>query len=129
MLLLSDALFLATALTYVIASGIFLAYLAGSTNKQTSRFGPWILALGVVLHALGDLKGAEEALREATALAPDRLEASLDLGLLLCGDAGRPKEGIEMLEHFHQGGGRAPDAHAFESSLGACRALAKQGAP
>ena len=51
MLLLSDALFLATALTYVIASGIFLAYLAGSTNKQTSRFGPWILALGVVLHA------------------------------------------------------------------------------
>jgi ABC-type uncharacterized transport system permease subunit len=51
MLLLSDALFLATALTYVIASGIFLAYLAGSTNKRTSRFGPWVLALGVVLHA------------------------------------------------------------------------------
>ncbi|MEO8798548.1 MAG: cytochrome c biogenesis protein CcsA [Polyangiaceae bacterium] len=49
--MLSDALFLATALTYAIASGIFLAYLAGSTNKSTSRFGPRILAVGVVLHA------------------------------------------------------------------------------
>jgi Tfp pilus assembly protein PilF len=95
--------------------------------RRTEEKNPDIaLNLGVALHALGDLAGAEKALREATAMEPKKLEASLDLGLLLCGDAGRPKEGIEMLEQFHQSGGRAPDAHRFESALGACRALAER---
>lgn len=98
--------------------------------RKTETKNPDIaLNLGVALHALGDLKGAEQALRDAAGLDPKKLEASLDLGLLLCGDAGRPKEGIEMLERFHQSGGSAPDAHGFEAALGACRALAAGGRP
>ena len=87
------------------------------------------LNLGVVLHGLGDVAGAEKALREARTLAPKRLEASLDLGLLLCGDGGRPDEGIADLEQFERAGGRAPDGKGFEAAKAACRALAKGAHP
>ncbi|MGH7285924.1 MAG: cytochrome C assembly family protein [Polyangiaceae bacterium] len=49
---LSDVLFAATALTYVIASGVYLAFLAGSTKgTSASKLGPWLLGVGVALHA------------------------------------------------------------------------------
>src|ERR1035441_8418560 len=48
---LSDVLFVATAAAYLIASGIFLAYLVGSTAVAASRRGPVFLGIGAFLHA------------------------------------------------------------------------------
>ena len=83
------------------------------------------LNLGVVLRGLGDVKGAEQATRSAEKLAPSRLEASLNLGLLLCNEGGRPDEGIEALRTFRDKGGRPPDGHGFAAAMAACEALAK----
>jgi tetratricopeptide (TPR) repeat protein len=92
--------------------------------KRDKKDADVALNLGVVLHGLGDVAGAEEALRQARTLAPKRTEASLDLGLLLCGDGGRPAEGVTALEQFAQAGGHAPDGKGFAAALAACRALA-----
>jgi len=87
------------------------------------------LDLGVALHGLGDLSGAEKAFRAAAARAPSRPEATLDLGLLLCGDAGRPGDGVAMLDRFEASGGQSPDPKGVQAALDACRALAKGGTP
>jgi TolA-binding protein len=83
------------------------------------------LNLGVVLRGLGDIEGAEKTIRSAAQLAPDRLEVSLNLGLLLCGEGGRPDEGVKALEKFITGGGHPPNAKGFDAALAACKALAK----
>jgi ABC-type uncharacterized transport system permease subunit len=49
-LYIADALFLATALTYLFASILFVANLMGSDNKRT-RFAPRVVAIGALLHA------------------------------------------------------------------------------
>jgi ABC-type uncharacterized transport system permease subunit len=48
---LSDVLFVATALLYLVASGIFLAHLVGSTRLEGSRLGPGFLGVGAFFHA------------------------------------------------------------------------------
>lgn len=49
---LSDALFLATALVYVIASVLYLAFLSGSTKAtRAPKAGPWLLGVGALLHS------------------------------------------------------------------------------
>jgi tetratricopeptide (TPR) repeat protein len=84
------------------------------------------LNLGVALRELGDVEGAEKATRAAEDLAPDRIEAALNLGLLLCDEAGRPAEGVTALERFAKNGGHPPDGHRFEATLAACRMMAKE---
>lgn len=49
---LSDVLFVATALLYLVASGIFLAHLVGSTRLAGSRLGPGFLGVGAFFHAV-----------------------------------------------------------------------------
>jgi ABC-type uncharacterized transport system permease subunit len=49
---LSDVLFVATALLYLVASGIFLAHLVGSTRFAGSRLGPGFLGVGAFFHAV-----------------------------------------------------------------------------
>jgi tetratricopeptide (TPR) repeat protein len=114
-----------------IANGDFEAARAHllALRAQDARNADVALNLGVVLHALGDVAGAEKAWREAKAMAPGRIELSLDLGLLLCGDAGRPAEGIVSLEQFERAGGHAPDGKGFEAAMAACKALAKGAQP
>ncbi|MEO8878553.1 MAG: cytochrome c biogenesis protein CcsA [Polyangiaceae bacterium] len=51
MVALSDVLFVATALLYLVASGIFLAHLVGNTRLAGSRLGPVFLGVGVFFHA------------------------------------------------------------------------------
>ena len=47
---LSDVLFVATAAAYLLASGVFLAYLVGRAPVVTSARGPWLLGVGAFLH-------------------------------------------------------------------------------
>ncbi len=83
--------------------------------------------LAVTERALGQPEAAEKLLRAVLARAPGRLDASLDLGLLLCADAGKPSEGFQSLETFTSHGGRAPDAARYQAAFAACQALAKTG--
>ena len=50
--LLADVLFLATALVYLVASGLFVAYLAGSERvKGVPNLAPRLVLVGAMLHA------------------------------------------------------------------------------
>jgi ABC-type uncharacterized transport system permease subunit len=49
---LEGALFLATALAYLAACGLFLAYLANEKFASAGRRAPWLVAAGAGLHAV-----------------------------------------------------------------------------
>jgi ABC-type uncharacterized transport system permease subunit len=49
---LANALFVATAAAYLLASVLFVGYLAGvAGGARSGRFAPWVLSVGAVLHA------------------------------------------------------------------------------
>lgn len=50
-LYLADALFLATALIYLLAGSLFIAHLAGSTLTEAKVWAPRLVLVGAILHA------------------------------------------------------------------------------
>ena len=64
--------------------------------KDSPRLAQAHRLLGVALHELGDLAGAEEAFRRALALEPGLIEAATGLSELLRGQ-GRAEEAVALL--------------------------------
>lgn len=83
------------------------------------------LSRALALRVKGDATGAEAELAEALTRAADRPEPRLNLGLLLCEELGRPKEGLALLRAFEAKGGKPPSRAAYDEARDACVAMAE----